>query len=273
MPVSVACGQCTGCRLEYSRQWAVRIMHEAQMHEENCFVTLTYADEHLPPGGSLDRRAFPLFMKRLRKANSGRRIRYYQCGEYGELGGRPHYHGCLFGIDFRDDRVHWRTSGRGDKTFRSGSLEAAWPYGQSEIGELTFESAAYVARYVVKKVRGAKRGEAYKRIDSVTGELFELEPEHATMSRRPGIGREWMERYGQETYRHDSVVMRGREMRPPSAYDRMYEEINPERVRELKLKRRRHVDLEEETFHRRAVREACAIGRLIVARELREDGL
>ena len=67
MPVEFACGQCIGCRIERSRQWAIRCVHEAQLYEANCFITLTYAPEHLPKNGSLVLEHFQKFMKRLRK--------------------------------------------------------------------------------------------------------------------------------------------------------------------------------------------------------------
>ena len=127
-PIWLPCGQCIGCRLERSRQWAMRCMHEAQMYDRNCFVTLTYDDEHLPPNGSLNKRDFQLFMKRLRK-RYGSGIRYYQCGEYGELLGRPHHHAILFNFDF-DDKVLWSVRD-GVRLYRSASLEQLWPHGYS----------------------------------------------------------------------------------------------------------------------------------------------
>ena len=139
------------------------------MHEENCFLTLTYDEAHLPVGGSLDRRAFPLFMKRLRKRLKGERVRYFHAGEYGADLGRPHYHSCLFGFDF-SDKVYWTSRG-GFPVWRSSTLEALWPFGFSEIGSVTFESAAYVARYITKKMLGAGAEGAYKVLDPETGEL------------------------------------------------------------------------------------------------------
>ena len=67
MPVELPCGQCMGCRLEHSRQWAIRMMHEASQYENNCFITLTYDNEHLPPDGSLQLSHFQDFFKRFRK--------------------------------------------------------------------------------------------------------------------------------------------------------------------------------------------------------------
>ncbi len=102
--LSLPCGQCIGCRLERSRQWAMRCMHEAQLHENNCFITLTYDNTHLPSDGSLHYKDFQLFIKRLRKKFGNTRIRYYMAGEYGENFGRPHFHACIFGHDFHDKK-------------------------------------------------------------------------------------------------------------------------------------------------------------------------
>lgn len=119
LPVTLPCGQCIGCRLEHSRQWAIRCLHEASLHEHNCFLTLTFDDEHLPKSESLDVRDLQLFMKRLRK-EYGKGIRFYACGEYGEKYYRPHYHLCLFNHDFHDKYL-WKMSN--DKPlYRSKSL-------------------------------------------------------------------------------------------------------------------------------------------------------
>lgn len=254
----VPCGQCIGCRLEYSRRWAMRCMHEASLHDENCFITLTYSDEHLPRMGSLDRRAFPLFMKRLRK-RTGEKIRYYHCGEYGERSRRPHYHALLFGYNF-PDRKQWSLR-KGIPVHRSGLLEELWPFGLSEIGTVTFESAAYCARYVVKKVTGEAAKDHYARVDSDTGEVIQIEPEYATMSRRPGIGLCWLEEYGAETYRDDSVVINGRQMKPPRYYDEKMSETDAEVVESVRRKRRHERNLREGTKKRLETREKCATAR------------
>ena len=125
--LSLPCGKCMGCRLERSRQWAMRCMHEAQMHEDNCFITLTYRPDDLPKDGSLNKKHFQDFMKRFRHRYSDTKIRYYMCGEYGEDFGRPHYHACIFGFDF-PDKVHWKTF-NGCKLFTSEILEDLWSFG------------------------------------------------------------------------------------------------------------------------------------------------
>lgn len=150
--LQVPCGRCVGCRLERSRQWALRCIHEARMHKQNCFITLTYNDENLPADKSLHYEDFQKFMKRLRR-KFGEGVRFYMCGEYGENLGRPHFHACLFGVDFADKKL-WRKSPSGAFLYRSATLEQLWPFGYSSIGDVTFETAAYVARYIMKKITG-----------------------------------------------------------------------------------------------------------------------
>lgn len=257
LPVKLPCGKCVGCRLERARQWAVRIMHEASTSDGGWFVTLTYDDVNLPAGGSLVKADLQKFWKRLRKAVKPERVRYFACGEYGEHSHRPHYHACMFGPSFADRRV-W--SRRKEHTvFRSESLEQAWPLGHSEIGSLTFESASYVARYCVKGAMGAKLPPV---MDVESGEIIEREPEFAVMSRRPGIGYEWLKKYGDETYRDDTVVMRGHEMKPPRYYDDKYSEVEPEVVESVKARREEARQRENETDARLEAREKVAIARL-----------
>lgn len=151
-PIQVPCGQCVGCRLERSRQWAIRCVHESKLHKDNCFITLTYNDANLPSDKSLHYYDFQCFMKRLRKQYPGSKIRYYMCGEYGENFGRPHFHACIFGFNF-DDLKLWKVQNK-QKLYRSKKLEKLWDKGHSSVGTVTFESAAYVARYIMKKVTG-----------------------------------------------------------------------------------------------------------------------
>lgn len=213
--LSLRCGQCVGCRVERSRQWAVRCMHEAQMHDSNLFVTLTYDDAHVPPDMSLQYVHFQKFLKRARKAFGP--FRFYMCGEYGEENFRPHYHACLFGLNLPDLR-YWRMSESGSECFRSQLLENVWTFGSSEIGRVTFESAAYVARYCLKKITGEGAHDHYQSVDAYTGEIYQREPEFARMSLRPGIGATWFARYSREVFPCDRVVVNGREVAPPRYY-------------------------------------------------------
>lgn len=223
-PMKLSCGQCVGCRLARSAQWAARCVHESSLYENNCFITLTYSDEHLPANRSLTFRHFQLFMKRLRK-EYGDGIRFFHCGEYGEKFGRPHYHALLFNFDF-PDRVLFKVT-NGHRLYTSESLSALWPYGLCSVGDITFESAAYVARYIMKKVTGNAAESHYSSIDPDTGEVITRSPEYVTMSRRPGIGKAWFDKYYSDVFPHDRVVINGRRMRPPRYYDGLYELIDP----------------------------------------------
>lgn len=222
----VPCGNCLGCDLERSRQWAVRMMHEASLHSENSFVTLTIDDEHMPLGGSLDRGLFPLFMKRLRKRVAPRRVRYFYAGEYGEQLSRPHYHAILFGW-FPGDAVE--CGRRGDhRVYRSQALAECWGQGFVEVGSVSFDSAAYVARYVTKKVRGEFAAEHYLAVDVGTGEVVVREPEFAQMSRRPGIGAGWFDRFGEELEPDGTVIESGKEVPMPRYYRKLMDSSSPE---------------------------------------------
>ena len=237
LEVKIPCGKCIGCRLEKSRQWAIRCIHEASLYDKNCFITLTFDDDHLDPHKSLNKRDFQLFMKRLRK-KYGEGIRFYHCGEYGSINQRPHHHACLFNFDFPDKKL-W-TVRNGVPLYRSAELEKLWPFGFSTIGEVTFESAAYVARYIMKKINGKKSFMHYAIIDKETGEYFgQRQPEYTTMSRRPGIGREWFEKFKGDIYPHDYVVIKkGLKCRPPAYYDRLYDLTDPEEFSRIKARRR-----------------------------------
>lgn len=219
------CGQCLGCRLERSRQWAMRCVHEASLHSSNCFLTLTYDNDHLPPAGTLRYSDFQKFMKRLRKRVSPREVRFYAAGEYGSSW-RGHYHVCLFGFGFPDKYVH-SVSGAGSDLYRSPLLESLWPFGFSSIGELNFESAAYAARYIIDKVNGDLADAHYLRVDKRTGELVQCEPEFNRMSLKPGIGARWFEKFQSDVFPADHVVIGHRPSKPPRAYDRYFKRLDP----------------------------------------------
>lgn len=219
------------------------------MHERNAFITLTYSPENLPADGSLNYRTFQLFMKRLRKHFAPAPVRFYMCGEYGDDLARPHYHACLFGVDF-PDKTLWQTTPAGSKIYRSETLEALWPLGFSSIGDVTFESAAYVARYILKKING----------DAGPAHYGSIRPEFTCMSRMPGLGSSWFAKYLSDVYPHDRVVVRGKQTRPPRYYDILLKAQNPELLEELKFGRettgRAHI--EDNTDERLADREAVA---------------
>lgn len=198
--IEIPCGQCIGCRLDYSSQWASRCMLEMKDHEHNCFLTLTYDDDHLHDVWScrlsdrteqlpntLDKKDLQGFWKRLRE-RTGEKCRYYACGEYGDQSGRSHYHAVVFGFDPRcsdyfDDIKLYSSTDQGYNLYESEKLNKIWRNGRVIIADASWESCAYVARYVMKKMKGLG--------SSVYNELM-IEPEFVTMSRRPGIGYNWL---------------------------------------------------------------------------------
>lgn len=243
MPVELPCGQCIGCRLERSRQWAMRCVHEASLHPDNIFITLTYDNENLPPHGSLYYRHYQLFMKRLlvhtaRHTDRPLGVRFYMCGEYGESFGRPHYHAILFNYDLPDKKL-WKLE-RGNPLYTSQTLTDLWTHGHTSVGSVTFESAAYVARYIMKKVTGPAAENHYNTIDPETGEvLAERTPEFTNMSRRPGIAAKWFDKYMDDVFPDDFVVLRGKKVSPPRYYTSRYELLYPDEVARLKRARKK----------------------------------
>lgn len=233
VPMPIPCGQCIGCRLQRAGEWASRAMHEKRMHDESAFLTLTYRNEDLTltkDGATLVKRDLQLFMKRLRKERpSG--LRFLACGEYGETTNRPHYHVLLLNTSFPDMKYH-KMSGQ-KMLYASAALDGLWSHGDCLIGNVEFESCAYVAGYVVKKVTGERAAAHYGA----------REPEFQTMSRRPGLGATYYDKYAPEMYKHDSVVVRGREVPIPRYYDTKYKLVDSAHLEVLKSERRRRAML------------------------------
>lgn len=220
------CGQCRGCRHGKAKGWAARCVHEAQLYDENSFITLTYNNEHVPKNGSLNKRDFQLFMKRLRKyffGNEKSTIRYYYCGEYGDELSRPHFHALLFNIDFKDKTV-WKVED-GNTHYRSKILEKIWDLGYSTIGPVTYSTAAYVARYCLKKITGKTAPDHYQG----------RKPEFTDMSTNPGIARAWYEKYkNTDVFPRDYIVLNGVKQKVPNYYSRCYELTNPDEYAKLR---------------------------------------
>jgi len=210
------CGQCIGCRMKRSEQWGMRCMHEAKMHDENCTVTLTFDDEHVAHDYSVRKRDWQLFVKNLRYEAGDRPIRYAGNGEYGDDAGRPHHHGLLFGWDFPDKRFYMKRNGY--PVFKSELLDSIWGKGICEIGSVTHESAAYVARYCLKKITGERSQEHYFRQSPIDGEWHQVEPEFFLMSRRPGIASTWFDKFASDCFPSDCLVVDGRKVPVPAYY-------------------------------------------------------
>jgi len=250
--MEVSCGQCIGCRIGKSREWAARIVHESQMHQDNCFITLTYDQQNLPTDGSLNKEHFQKFMKRLRYYHEEKKIRYFHCGEYGERLSRPHYHACLFGIDFNDREPHSVTNDI--VTWTSDELEKIWGKGFATVGELNYQTAAYTSRYIMKKITGARADEHYERLDENTGEIYKLQPEYVTMSlgrkRGEGIGGTFYEKYKTDFYPSDECPVPGKGVfkKPPGYYDRLLETDDPETYARVKQARNQYRDTHKDDF-------------------------
>lgn len=248
--IQIPCGQCMGCRIDYSRQWANRCLLELQYHESAYFVTLTYNDEHVPisyyadmstgeafPAMTLLKRDFQLFMKRLRKRFSDQKIRFFACGEYGGKTFRPHYHAILFGLKL-DDLELVTTTRRGDSYYSSKSFDECWcdhdrlSIGFTVIGDVTWNSCAYVARYVTKKFKG-EGASVYKR--------YNIEPPFVLMSRKPGLARQYFDDHP-DIYDYDYISLKtdtgGRKIYSLRYYDKLYEDLHPEEFAEIKDKRK-----------------------------------
>ena len=276
--MEVACGQCLGCRLDYSRMWAMRIVHESSLHEldgGNCFVTLTYRDKkdctlsqlsdgyHIPDDWSLNLDHFQKFMKRLRKAFAPQKVRFFHVGEYGRkckhgidvdrvgcplcFVGRPHYHAALFNCSFPDLLSY--TSDGGVLRYTSPMLESIWKYGFVDVGELNFASAAYGARYILKKVNGGRADDHYMTYD-LNGEVTWIRPEYVTMSRRPGIGREWYDKYRDDIFPADNVPVAGYGIvqKVPRFYEEIFKTEDPLSLEEIKAIRQKFKEEHSEDY-------------------------
>lgn len=233
-------------------------MHEASMWPNNCFVTLTYAPNKLPPNSSLCKADYQKFMKRLRYyrgANNLNPIRYYMCGEYGPENGRPHYHANLFNCDFRN-RTHAGTSKSGEPYYTDPELTEIWGHGRATVQDLTPETAGYTTGYIMKKLLGP---------DAEHYEHAGLQPEYGDMSRRPGIGEQWFQKYHTDITRHDIAVMAGREHQVPKYYDKLairHGHVDEEQLKSKRAQQVKAMDPHERSPQRRKVREQVQLARL-----------
>lgn len=261
----VPCGQCRGCRHAKALEWTIRCVHESTLHKGNSFITLTFNDENLNRKGTLVEDDFKNFMKRLRKYflnppiffskeeknlwYEAFGIRFYHCGEYGEDLARPHHHAIIFNQTFPDKKP-WK-----ENLYRSEALERCWSkqikksqikkykkenvfqehgkfytkLGYSTIGSANYDTIAYVARYVVKKITGKLAPDHYQ------GRL----PEYNSMSTTPGIARRWYELYKQtDVFPRDYILLRGKRLKVPKYYSKCYDLTNPDEygtIRDMRI--------------------------------------
>lgn len=257
--LQVPCGKCIGCRMTRAQHWGLRCAHEAQMNEDNCFITLTYRPEDLPEHGSLEPKHLQDFWKRLRThidrdLRVKKTIRYFACGEYGDQLQRPHYHACIFGHDFADKKPDRGTKSQYTR-YSSETLDRLWTHGRTEVGTLTYESAQYTAGYCTKKITG----------DLAKRHYGKRKPEFGVMSN--GIGRSWYEKY-QDDLRNDFLVHETRKFTVPRYYDKLFEaddgdierlkqirkeraEANPERQNPDRLAAGEYIATQKASMHKR----------------------
>ncbi len=245
-------------------------MHEAHMHEENSFITLTYNSENLPADLSLNKKHFVDFMKRLRKTIEPKKIRFYHVGEYGsapENGDikRPHYHALIFGYEF-PDKKYWKTI-NGEKLHTSELLSDRWQeQGFVSIGNVTYKSAAYCTRYMIGKQKNSNTFEGeYERVHPSTGEVLTVQPEYSTMSRKPGLGTSFYEKYPDSVFPQDFIIgNNGKKLRTPKFYDTILDKEKPiefETIRQERMKNAKRFAADN-TPERLLVREKCLTAKL-----------
>lgn len=250
----VPCGKCHDCRCNYARNWAVRMMHEADitLPRPSIFGTFTYDNDHVHRDENGDMTLvsddWPQFMKRLRR-DFGAGIRFFQAGEYGRACqvcehpkslctcetyhdglGRPHHHAAIFGVSYGDGEFY---KANGDQVhFTSKKMSEHWPHGHCCFTKLTYQSAAYIAGYALKKIYGDIAAEHYRA----------RKPEFITMSRRPGIGGKWLASYYGDIYPHDQFNLNGKTLHPPRYYDKLYGRMDAESMECIKLEREEFLD-------------------------------
>lgn len=261
----IPCGKCEGCRADYAREWATRIMLECKKYEHNYMVTLTYDDEHLPKVIGVDwktgeykelstlvPRHVQLFLKKLRKAYTKGQygeikfdphtgIRYYMCGEYGDQKGRAHYHIIFFNLPIPDLK-DWQVNKKGYMQEKSQLIENIWGMGLTSVCPVTYEVALYVASYVMKKRKGPTAKEEY--------ELRNQVPEYTNMSRKPGIAAEYFNEKGEKIYETQKIWIQTQktliEAKPPRYFDKKYDILYPDKMEKIKKARKELAQMRQE---------------------------
>lgn len=244
------CGYCINCRLNLAHGNAIRMHHEASMHSEVSFLTLTYSDDKLPPNGSLYYDHVIAFIKRLRERLSDtsykNSLTFYRVGEYGDNFSRPHYHLILFGFDFSAPVPFNRGRSFNEKTlsatkdsrryYKSSFLDDTWGHGFADVGDVDHATCFYVAKYVTKKVYGTLASSHYETLNEY-GEYVQRTRELSSSSRKNPIGTRWIEKYFRDVYPHDYVLIDGKKYPPPRYYDNWLEKNHPDLYLQVKSRR------------------------------------
>lgn len=211
--IPLPCGNCLPCRINKSKEWAVRCVLESLGYDDNLFITLTYDDAHIPSDSLLHRDDVQKFIKRLRNKYP---VRYFGCGEYGTKNKRPHYHLILFGLKLPDLKPI------GNGLYESKIITDLWPYGFNYIGFVSYSSCNYVAGYATKKV-----------FNNVSDEFL-------MASTDPGIGYYWIKEYLPKVLEYDSVFGpfgSSKLAKLPRYFEKIAEKLDGEKYVEVKAKR------------------------------------
>lgn len=219
-PISVPCGKCHGCKSDQALMWSIRGYHESTLHTQNSFLTLTYDNKHLPPDHKINKKHLQDFFKRVR--SSGVKLRYIACGEYGGVTKRPHYHAIIFGKDWLEDSYPVT-----DTLYSHTGLQDQWSMGYITIAPVTMASICYVCGYVNKKIDDE--------------DTFNL------MSRRPGIGHDWLTKYKSDIVRTGVVSIEGQQYQVPKRY-LVWEEEEFEQLKKERLKYAREKNSPSQTL-------------------------
>lgn len=215
------------------------------MHKENCMVTLTYDEAHLPKNGSLDYHHYKKFLWTLYRHNQ-HKIRYFGVGEYGAKLLRPHFHILLFGHHFTDQKLHYKHDDL--PTYTSEQLTKQWGNGFATVQPMNYGTASYVARYCLKKTGKSVKG-------------YGLEPEKSFMSRNPGIGSTWYDKYKADLYNTDVAISGTFRTKVPRYYDKKLEQQNPTWYKNIQTGRFIKSQKVNDDDARRAVKQYIAIER------------
>lgn len=222
------CGQCSGCRVEYTRQWAMRCVAEMGDTIKAAFITLTFDPLYLPKNGSVSLAFIKGWFKKFRERvryHYKQEIRFYCCGEYGSKQKRPHYHAIVFKFDFPDKKLWSRKNGQ--LLYVSDFLKDCWYYGFHTIGQVTFDSCQYVAQYCMKKFSS-------KDSRKMKEHYGDREPEFHHMSRVPGIGWKYFDDWWSDMYPNDKFTFKGKQLRPPAYFDYLLKKKHPELYEQVK---------------------------------------
>lgn len=259
--IRIPCGDCIGCQEKYSKEWAVRCMLEAQRYPENYFITLTYDEFHLPMEGELVNpktgeifeddgtwltgTLIPEHMKKFIKdiraywkyhyKHDG--IRFFACGEYGGQSQRPHYHLIMFNLPLKaKDLKVYKANKDGTILYTHPIIEKIWGKGFITIAQVNWDTCAYTARYVMKKMKGKIPIEESFRSGKI--------PEFIRMSRMPGIASDYFDENAKAIFENDEIVINGHKekiqpVKPPRYFDKKYDIIYHDHMEQIKKTRKR----------------------------------